>query len=58
MVTVVVTQQLFLHFWRLVTEPMPTTAEGVNQLWLSIEMSTGIAIIKVIVRIITTTVTI
>jgi len=56
--TVIVTQQQILHFWRSVIEPIPATAVGVNQLWLSIEMSTGIAIIKVIVRVITTTVTI
>jgi hypothetical protein len=58
MVTVVVTQQQILHFWHSVSGLTPAIAAGVNQLWLSIEMSTSIAVIKVIVRIITTTVTI
>lgn len=57
MFNIVVRQQQILHFWRSVSGPIPPTA-GLNQLWLSIEMSTSIAIIKVIVRIITTTVTI
>jgi len=39
MVTVVGTQQQILHFWRSVSGHIPATAVGVNQLWLSIEMS-------------------
>jgi hypothetical protein len=58
MVTVVVTQQQIPHFWLSVSGPILASAVGVNQLWLSIEMSTSIAIIKVIVRVIITTVTI